>query len=128
MAILTAGITASATPLRDFGEGLRTLGVVGLILLVSGVLAVVVCASVVAWPIKTGALLDPARIIENYVQPKHELRTPAWVHQRLSADLRGEYGALERIVKMRNGFYKCAIAAIPVVVTGALLVWLDGRI
>lgn len=128
VAILTAGITASATSLSGPGDGLQGLGVLGLILLVSGGLAVVVCAGVVAWPIKTEALLDPAKIIEHYVKPQHELRTPAWVYESLSADLSDQYRPLERKVKTRNRFYMCAIAAIPLVVVGALLVWLDGRI
>lgn len=126
VAILAAGIAASATSARDITDGRQSFGLVGLILFVSGVVAVVVCAMAVAWPIKSSALLDPDKIIQHYVEPRHELRTPAWVHERLSADLSVEYRRLERTFKIRNVFYMCAIAAIPAVVIGAGLIWLDG--
>lgn len=128
VAILAAGVAASAGSVRDIGDGLQGLGLAGLILFVSGVGALVVCAGVVAWPIDSSALLDPDKIIEHYVEPQDELRAPAWVHQSLSADLSKEYKQLERTVKIRNRFYMGSIAAIPAVAIGAALVWLDGRI
>ena len=125
--ILTAGIVASATPQRSTLGDLGGVAALGSVLLVVGTLAVVACAVVVAWPITYPTLLDPSQIIKNYVEPEHEGMTPAWVHETLAKDLNDEYASLAWTMKIRNAFYKFALASVPAVIAGACLVWFDGR-
>ena len=91
VAIVALGIATSGASARGADTGLQFLGILGWILFGLGIAAVAVCAAAVAWPIETDALLDPTKIISNYVELRDDRKTPAWVHQKLSRDLRDGY-------------------------------------
>lgn len=128
VAIIALGIAVSVTSSRQSVGDLGCLGIVGWIVFAAGIVLVAGSAAAVAWPIKTNAALDPASIIANYVVPQDPLRSPDWVHQMLSRDLRNGYDSLERTLRIRNLLYRWSIASMSAILLGAGLVWLDARL
>ena len=123
--ILATGIVASVFLGNDLLQNIGCIGVIGAVAFVLGALGVAVFAVCVAWPVTTMAALRPAKIIENYVSPQQQGRTPVWVYRYLARDLDEALQDLKSKLKIRSWLYVGSIISTMIMLVGVAILVLD---
>ena len=126
--LVAAGIAAAAFLRGQVAEGLGCVGVMGLAVFTLATFVVMGCAATVAWPLMSDAALRPSEIIANYVMPEDKGRRTTWVHKNLARDLENAYDKMREKLRVRNMFYKWAVACAPVVLIGAAMLVFDALV
>lgn len=123
--IVATGVVASVLLGRDLLQNIGCVGVIGAVALLLGALGVAVCAVWVAWPVTTMAALRPAKIMDNYVNPQPQGRTPVWVYKYLARDLDKALQDLASKLKIRSGLYVGSIISTMIMLGGVAILVLD---
>ena len=128
---LVSIVLIAGTLLADFGldaakrDALGACGVLGIVLLAIGALAVLGAGIYVAWPARMTAELGPKKIIRAHADRPSLTWPSAKVYRALAKDLDGYAKKSREVLRGRARSYSGSLIAALVAAVGLALLWAD---